>query len=253
MVSLFLKKRNGTYILDKKEFRSRLKSILGFSPGNLMIYEMAFIHRSASFLLPDGTRINNERLEYLGDAVLNSILSEHLFSLLPDADEGTLTKTRSKLVNREILNQTARKMGIDTLLVTQTATTGNSRHLYGNALEALTGAIFIDRGYKKTRKLITVKLLRSYIDLRKVLGKENDYNSLLFECAQRNRIDILFNFREEFDEGSKRVFFCATLTVGNKIMGEGQGSSKKEAEQEASRQAWYFIAENQVVDRQALS
>ena len=114
----FLQNRfNGTYILDKREFGSRLRKILGFKPGNLRFYEIAFIHRSASFTLPDGKKVNNERLEYLGDAVLDAILSDYLFEEFPDASEGFMTKIRSRIVNRDVLNQLALSMGINNILI----------------------------------------------------------------------------------------------------------------------------------------
>ena len=116
-MSLFGKRLNGTYLLNKREFSSSLKKILGFKPGNLKLYEIAFIHRSASFTLPDGKKVNNERLEYLGDAVLDAILSDYLFEKFPDANEGFLTKIRSRIVNREVLNQLAVSMGIDKILI----------------------------------------------------------------------------------------------------------------------------------------
>ena len=241
MVSLFLKKRNGTHILDKKEFGSRLKKLLGFKPRNLAIYEMALIHRSASYYLPDGTRINNERLEYLGDAVLDTILSEYLFIRYPNADEGNLTKSRSRMVNREILNQIALKMGLNKLLVSQIAYHKTTRHLYGDALEAITGAIFIDKGYRKTRKFIIETLLNSYVELDKVLETDNDYKSLLFEWAQRQKVPVVFTFNEEYNFELKQSFFSATLLINNQEVGKGYGSSKKEAEQEAAQQAWQTI------------
>lgn len=241
MVSLFLRKRNGTYITDKREFSTRLRKVLGFKPGNLMIYEMAFIHRSASYYLPDGKRINNERLEYLGDAVLDTILSDYLFVRYPDADEGMMTKIRSRLVNREILNQTARKMGLHKLLVTQISNQKATRHLYGDALEALTGAVFLDKGYKKARKFIIGRVLEEFVDLKKIIETDNDHKSLLFEWAQKTRASIVFSYNEEYDFDKKMSVFSTTLTVNKSVMGTGFGSSKKEAEQEASRQAWTLI------------
>ena len=118
-MSLFRRRINGTFILDKREFDLRLKKILGFKPGNRKIYEIAFIHRSASLTLPNGKKINNERLEYLGDAVLDAILSDYLFEKFPDANEGLLTKIRSRIVNREILNQLALAIGINKILITK--------------------------------------------------------------------------------------------------------------------------------------
>ena len=116
-MSLFRRRINGTYILDKHEFSSRLKKIFGFKPGNLKLYEVAFIHRSATFTLPDGKKVNNERLEYLGDSVLSAILSDYLFEKFPDASEGFMTKIRSRIVNREVLNQLAVSMGINKILI----------------------------------------------------------------------------------------------------------------------------------------
>ncbi len=116
-MSLLRKRTNGTYLLDEREFRSRLKKLLKFNPGNLNLYEIAFIHRSASFTLPNGKKVNNERLEYLGDAVLDAILSDFLFIKFPDANEGFLTKIRSRIVNRDVLNQLAISMGINNILI----------------------------------------------------------------------------------------------------------------------------------------
>jgi len=210
-----------------------------------MIYEMAFIHRSASFYLPDGNRINNERLEYLGDAVLDTIFADYLFTRFPEADEGTMTKTRSRLVNREILNQISRKMGLHKLLVTQISNQRSTRHLYGDALEALTGAIFIDKGYKKTRKFIIGKVLKEFVDLETIIDTENDFKSLLFEWAQKSKSSLVFSYNEEYDFITKMSVFSTTLKVNSEIMGTGNGSSKKEAEQEASRQAWSVISDKE--------
>ena len=134
---MFTKRNNGTYITNKQEFASRLRKITGFRTSNLRIYEVAFIHRSASFSLPDGQRINNERLEFLGDAVLSAILSDYLFEKLPDASEGFMTKIRSRIVNREILNQLAISMGINNLLITNLNSIHNAKNLCGDAFEAL--------------------------------------------------------------------------------------------------------------------
>jgi len=160
---------NGTVLSDKREFRSRLKKVLGFSPGNLRIYETAFIHRSASFNLPDGKRVNNERLEYLGDAVLDAILSDYLFQEFPDGSEGFMTKIRSRIVNREVLNQLAISMGLNNILVSNINTSHTTRNLYGDALEALIGALFLDKGFRKTKKLFIKKVLKKYLNLNLII------------------------------------------------------------------------------------
>jgi ribonuclease-3 len=240
-VPLFRKKINGTYILDKREFGSRLKKILGFSPGNLKLYEVAFIHRSATFTLPDGKKVNNERLEYLGDAVLDAILSDYLFEKFPDASEGFMTKIRSRIVNRDILNQLAVSMGINVLLISNVSSLHSTKNLYGDALEALIGSVFLDKGFKKTKKLFIKNVLNKYLDLDKIVKTDSDYKSLVFEWVQKNKSNIIFTYNEEYDFNLKKSIFSTTLIIDKKELGTGHGSSKKEAEQEAACMAWKCI------------
>jgi ribonuclease-3 len=237
-VSLFRKRKNGTYILDKREFGSRLKVLLGFRPGNLIIYEVAFIHRSASYSLPDGQRINNERLEFLGDSVLDMILSDFLFEKYPDGSEGFMTKIRSRIVNRDVLNQLAMSMEINTLLVSNISSGHVTKHLYGDALEALIGAIFLDKGFKKTKRFFIKNVLEKYLDLKTIISTENDFKSLVFEWVQKKKNNLAFTYNEEYDFDLKKSVFTTILCIGKEEFGKGQGDSKKEAEQEASRQAW---------------
>jgi ribonuclease-3 len=244
LVSLLRKRENGTYILNKREFVSRLKKLLGFRPGNLRIYEIAFIHRSASFNLPHGKKINNERLEYLGDAVLDAILSDFLFEKYPDATEGFMTKIRSKIVNREVLNQLAISMNIDKILVSNIGSNYNTKHLYGNALEALIGAVFLDKGFKKTKKLFINKVVNKYLDMTDIVNTDNDYKSLIFEWVQKRKINLSFTYNEEYDFNLKKSVFSTILCINKKEFGTGQGTSKKEAEQEAARKAWERIKDN---------
>jgi len=180
-VSLFPKRKNGTLLLDERDFSSRLRKITGFRTSNLRIYEAAFIHRSASFSLPDGKRINNERLEFLGDAVLDAILSDYLFEKFPDAAEGFMTKIRSRIVNREVLNQLSVSMGLDKLLVSNVSTNHTTRNLYGDALEALIGALFIDKGFNKTKKLFISRVFNIYLQIDEIVKTDTDYKSLVFE------------------------------------------------------------------------
>jgi len=237
-VSLFQKRKNGTYILDKREFGSRLKHILGFRPGNLRIYEVAFIHRSASFTLTDGKKINNERLEFLGDSVLDGILSDFLFDKYPDASEGFMTKIRSRIVNREVLNQLAFSMGINKILVSNISSGHNTKHLYGDALEALIGAVFLDKGFRKTKRFFIKNVLEKYLDLEIIVNTDNDYKSLVFEWVQKKKANLSFTYNEEYDFDLKKSVFTTILQIGKEEFGKGQGASKKEAEQEAARQAW---------------
>lgn len=235
---LFRKRFNGTYILDNREFEFHLKKILGFSPGNLRLYEIAFIHRSASFTLVTGEKVNNERLEYLGDAVLDAILSDYLFEMFPSASEGFMTKIRSRIVNRDVLNQLAVSMGINKILVSNINSSFPTRNLYGDALEALLGAIFLDKGFKKTKKLFIKEVFNKYLDLDEIVNTDNDYKSLVFEWVQKHKNNLIFTYNEVYDFNLKKSVFSTTLIIDNEEFGMGQGSSKKEAEQEASSQAW---------------
>ncbi len=232
---------NGNCRHDKKEFRSLLKKILGFRPGNIGIYEAAFVHRSSSYSLSDGRKINNERLEYLGDAVLDTILSDYLFRMFPEASEGFLTKTRSRIVNREVLGQIALSIGIDKLLISNVNSVRNSKNLCGDAFEALIGSVFLDKGYNKTRKMFIRRILKKNPGLINIISTDTDYKSLVFEWVQKNRARLLFTYNEDYDSEQKKSVFSSTLLIDDEEYGQGQGPTKKEAEQEASRIAWKRI------------
>jgi ribonuclease-3 len=243
-VSLFRKRINATYILPKREFSSRLKKILGFKPGNLKLYEIYFIHRSATFTMPDGKKVNNERLEFLGDAVLDAILSDYLFEKFPDASEGFMTKIRSRIVNRDILNQLAISMGIHDILISNISSVQPTKNLYGDALEALIGSVFLDKGFRKTKKMFIRNVLNIYLDLEVIINTDTDYKSLVFEWVQKHKSNLIFTYNEEYDFNRKKSVFSTILIIDKEEMGEGHGSSKKEAEQEAASQAWKRLKDN---------
>jgi len=243
-VWLFRKKLNGTYLPDKREFRSRLKKILGFNPGNLELYEIAFIHRSATFTLPNGKKVNNERLEYLGDAVLDAILSDYLFEKFPEANEGFLTKIRSRIVNRDVLNQLSISMGINKILLSRINSTHLTRNLYGDAFEALIGSVFLDKGFRRTKNVFIKNVLNKYLDLNEIVKTDTDYKSMVFEWVQKNKSNLIFTYNEEYDFVMKKSVFSTTLFIDKVEFGEGHGSSKKEAEQEAANQAWKKLKYN---------
>jgi ribonuclease-3 len=240
-VSLLKKRPNGIYVPDKREFSSRLRKILGFRPGNLRLYEIAFIHRSASFTLPDGKKINNERLEYLGDAILDAILSDFLFEKFPDTSEGFLTKIRSRIVNREVLNELAVSMGINKILVSNISSAHSTKNLYGDAFEALIGSIFLDKGFRKTKKFFIKNVFSKYLDINKIVNTDPDYKSLVFEWVQKRKANLIFTYNDEYDFKTKKSIFTTTLFINKEEFGKGQGVSKKEAEQEASNLAWKRI------------
>ena len=234
----FRRENNGTYILDKQEFRLWLKEMFGFKPKNLKLYEVALIHRSATFTLPNGNKINNERLEYLGDAIITGILSDYLFEKYPDANEGFMTKVRSRIVNREVLNQLATSIGINNILICRVGSNHSKNNLFGDAFEALIGALFIDKGFKKTKKIFINCILHKYLDIEEIINTNADYKSLIFEWVQKNKSHLIFKYNEEYDFEQKKSIFTTKLFIDHKELATGHGVSKKEAEQEASCIAW---------------
>jgi len=238
---LFNRQTYGEFTPDKRNLRSQLKKILRFHPGNMQIYETAFIHRSASFMLNDRKRVNNERLEYLGDAILDAILSDFLFEKFPDASEGFLTKVRSRIVNRDVLNNLALSMGLNNLLISNINSSGLTMNLYGDALEALIGAVFLDKGFKKTKKLFISRVFSKYLDINEIISTDTDFKSLVFEWVQKHKTILSFTYNEEYDLKMKKSVFFATLLIDQKEFSTGHGSSKKEAEQEAACKAWAKI------------
>ena len=215
--------------------------MLGFKPKSLKFYEMALIHRSATFTLPDGEKINNERLEYLGDAVINCILSDYLFEKYSDADEGVMTKVRSRIVNRDILNQLAASLGIDDMLICNVSSMHSKKNLFGDALEALIGAVFLDKGFEKTKKIFINSILNKHLNLETIINTNADYKSLIFEWVQKNKSNLIFKYDEEYDFKQKKSIFTTKLIIDHKELASGHGASKKEAEQEASSIAWKKI------------
>ncbi|MBU0764408.1 MAG: ribonuclease III [Bacteroidetes bacterium] len=211
-----------------------LKRIIGFFPSNPDLYEIAFVHRSASFADTNAYDINNERLEFLGDAVLDAIIADYLFRHFPGRKEGFLTKMRSKIVNRAHMDELASNIGLDELLIAQIGKATGCKHLYGNAFEALIGAIYLDRGYKKTREFIIKKIIRNHIDLRQMEKEDKNFKSLLVEWGQKLKKTISFETNEIDAVPS---YFISHAKVDDDIAGTGKGFSKKEAEQNAAEDA----------------
>ena len=155
-----------------KEPYSSLYKILGFYPDNIHLYEQAFLHKSSSVESGDGRWLNNERLEFLGDAVLDAVVADIVYKHFQNKREGFLTNTRSKIVQRETMNRVAVELGLDKMVVYSAKLSSHNNHMYGNALEALIGAIYLDQGYERCKQFMEEKILKNYIDLDKMSRKD---------------------------------------------------------------------------------
>jgi len=227
-----------------KEFYMLLKKRLNVSPNNLRLYELAFLHRSASLTLPDGSTVNNERLEFLGDAIIDAVIADFLFRKFPNEREGFLTRMRSKIVNRAHLDTIANRMGLVEVIVAY-ATNAETvkKRICGEALEALMGAMYLDRGFEKTAKYITTYVLKNYIDLDKLIQTETDFKSRLLEWGQKNRLPVGFETIEMSREKQKNhPSFSMQVTISDVPIAKGTGKSKKEAEQMAAQKSLNFIS-----------
>ncbi len=219
-----------------KEYYKQMDDMFGFIPNNIELYKLALIHKSASFVLDDGTAINNERLEYLGDAVIEAVTSDFLYIEFPEATEGRLTQLRSKIVSRQSLNSLAVKMGLDKLLVAHSGATLTQKHIYGDAFEAMMGAIYLDQGYDFVNRLLINEIYPTYLDIESLSEEETDFKSRLIEWCQKNHHSIHFNTKHA---GSANQF-VSTIVIDNMEVGHGRGASKKEAEQNAA----YMMAQS---------
>lgn len=219
---------------SQKHYYRMLDDIFGIYPNNLELYKLALIHRSASVTLPGGNPINNERLEFLGDAVLESIVSDYLFIEFPDANEGFLTQLRSKIVSRQTLNELCVRLGLSEHIVSQAGGCIVQKHLNGDALEAIIGAIYLDKGYNFTNRLIINGILARHLDLEELIFTETDFKSRLIEWCQKNKHSIRFETKFCDDSSAQNPMFRSSAIIDDMELGYGLGNSKKEAEQRAS-------------------
>lgn len=221
---------------EDKELRKRLEVILGFRPKNMALYQLALTHSSAGLEVKDGVPLSNERLEYLGDAVLGAIAAKYLFKRFPFEAEGFLTETRSKIVSRKNLGGLARKLGLRELVRKEGSLDRGTSSLGGDALEALVGAAFLDRGFELTEKFVVTHLIDSFIDLDQLLKEDANFKSRLIEHCQKHRQKFHFELSQERRRKGDNVFE-ATLFIDGKEQGRGKGRTKKAAEQEAAKEA----------------
>lgn len=221
-------------------FFSQLKSLLGFKPGNIEVYKKAFTHRSMSIFDKDGNPISYERLEFLGDSILGSIVSNYLYLEVPDRDEGYLTQMRSKIVSRKNLNQIGKILGLKKLIISKIAEDQFPDTMYGDTFEALVGAIYLDKGYKVTENFILKKAIVPYIDIDNLENKISSYKSFMIEYCQKEKLTIDFILDEDKRDSNDNKF-TIKLEIGGKPVSKGKGNSKKTAEEQAAKRAYYSI------------
>lgn len=222
------------YLSSEKEFARSVANIIGFTPKNIHIFKQAFSHKSA--VDPKlHTVTSNERLEYLGDSILSTVVAEYLFQKYPNSNEGFLTKMRSKIVKRKTLNRIADDMGIDVVLQEHNDTR-LSESMKGNALEALVGAIYLEKGYKTTKNIIVNNILRRHLNIEKLEELDDNYKSKLLEFCQKNGNDIDYKVVERFKFDNRDRFKIAVYVNGKEVA-NGEDFNKKSAEQSASFKA----------------
>lgn len=216
-----------------------LKRIFGIVPDNAELYKLALVHRSASVTVGDGRVVNNERLEFLGDAVIEAVVSELLFIEYPDADEGFLSKLRSRLVSRETLNRVAIELGLAAAVVAHPSSVVASRNnIYGDALEALIGALYLDQGYEAANRVLIERIYAEHVDMEALEQTEKDFKSRVIEWGQKHRRTVEFHSSECADHVELAPHFETELLIDGLRKGYGDARSKKEAEQIAAREAY---------------
>lgn len=244
MFSLFKQKLSK----DDKVFKADLKKVLGIAPNNIRLYKTAMIHRSVSVSLSNGTSDNNERLEYLGDAIIDAIVADYLFEQYPGKREGFLSQMRSKIVSRKTLNTIAQSSGITKhIVVRQGVNINENKNLFGNTIEALIGALFLDKDYACAKNVFINQLLTKYIDLEQLEFEEMDYKSRLIEWGQKHKLSVIFESIEELDNSDHHKDFVAYVAINNQQIGRGKALSKKEAEQKAAHEAWNYVTSHSII------
>ena len=225
--------------LKDKQLVKAIKHITGSRPNNLYLYKLALQHTSAAREInAEGFRESNERLEYLGDAVLGAVIADFLFKKFPFKEEGFLTEIRSRIVNRESLNNVARKIGLNRLVVFDghRHTVLTHKSMYGDALEALLGAIYLDKGFEFSRRFIIRRLIKPHFDLENIVQNNQNYKSIMIEWAQRANKKVQFEILEERGAIHNKEF-VAQVTIDGKPFAVGSGYSKKKAEQAAAEKS----------------
>ena len=226
------------YLSKDKVFARQVKMITGFVPREIFLYKLALKHSSLVTSRKQSAKECNERLEFLGDTVLDSVISEYLFKLYPYKGEGFLTEMRSKIVNRQSLNEICHKIHLSSLIRFNQSRKGQvNKSMYGDALEAFIGAVYLDLGFNKTKRFVLDKIVDEQIDMNTIEARIFNYKSMLLEHVQKEKLETLsYELVSETGEG-KNKSFTVQVKIGQKVMGQGKGARKKKAEQVASEDA----------------
>ncbi len=222
------------------DFFLGISNILGFKPKKLSIYKKAFLHRSANKKDKNGLPLNYERLEFLGDSMLGTIISRYLYNEVPNGDEGYLTKMRSKIVSRKHLNELGKDLNLISYVESRIPKSHFGDNIHGNVFEALVGAIYLDRGYKYCDKFINDRVIEPYVDIEQLEGKVISYKSLVIEWCQKQKKE--FNYKVYEDTGKDPLkHFAVKLSIDERVMAKARATSKKKAEEKASKRAFFAL------------
>ena len=224
------------YLSNEKHFYEAIKNIFGFYPENIFLYKLAFRHKSQSEVLLNGIRVSNERLEFLGDTVLSTVVADHLFRMFPFKDEGFLTEMRSKIVSRAQLNKLSLRLGIDQLIIHTQEKNNVYRSIKGDAFEAIIGAIYLDKGFEFTRKVLINRVIKNNFDLNELIATDVNFKSKLIEWAQKEKKTLEFVVVQEVGAGYHKQYVVDVL-INNEVVGTGRDYSIKGAEQNAAMKA----------------
>ncbi|MBU2926606.1 ribonuclease III [Winogradskyella psychrotolerans] len=225
-------------------FFLKIKEIIGFKPKSNSLYITAFTHRSMNLKDDKGNAINYERLEFVGDAILGSVIAGYLYEKVPHGDEGYLTKMRSKVVSREHLNKLGEELRLIDFVESRIPTSNFGNNIHGNLFEALVGAIYLDKGYSYCEKFIYKRVINPHVDIESLEGKVISYKSLLIEWCQKEK--NTFDYEVYEDTGKDELkHFSVKLTINNKVVSKARATSKKKAEEKASKRA-FFALQNQI-------
>ena len=219
----------------EKELYSSLFNIIGLYPHNISYYKLALMHKSVMHRNKKGKPVNNERLEFLGDAILDAAVGDIVYRHFPGKREGFLTNTRSKLVQRETLNKLAQEMGINKLILSSGHSASHNSYLGGNAFEALVGALYLDRGYDACMVFLKKRILSQMINIDKVAYKEVNFKSKLIEWSQKNKVKLEYKFISSGKDNGGSPTFCYQVMLEGIEGCKGDGFSKKESQQKASK------------------